>query len=339
MMLFTVLAFVYLALMLFPFFLARSALEPSKARSLVVKDDNVRDPRYFPKAFVALMEHALTSYDGDGTIRLSKPETLLEPPLPDGDLISAVVYARGDFVPVGARTFEKEIYCRGNGALPAQTMLRAIACRGALAIGEGCELARWADGEASLTVSPGCRLGISASSGARLSVAKDCTFRRLYAPEIRVGEPVLPAIDPPPVPLGGEIHRDTGDIEDFGIIEGDVVAMDSLTIGEGAEIRGSIKSRKHVHVKRGARILGNLVSNGNLVLERDVFIGGVVFSQSWAYIGPDCQIGRAGRIKSVVARDGVVLAEGARVFGYVGGERDGRTVAAEEFISVIGDKY
>lgn len=338
MMLFIMIFLLYLVLLLLPFMLANSSLDVGTKHSLVVKSENLRDPRYFSKAFGAMMERALKTYDGSGVIRLSKPEVLAIPPLSDEETVEAVVLAQKSFAPTGPRVFQKEIYCQSDARIPEGTRLRAITCNGELTFMQNCDLGRWADGVVSMTVMEGCHLGISASSANRLVIAAGCTFRRLYAPEIQIGE-AGPIQNPPEPDVCTDVRQDVTEVPDLERLEGDVICVKNFMVGERAEITGSLKTRKHAHIKSGARIMGNLIADGNIVLERNVFVGGIVFSQSWIYIGPDCQIGRAGRIKSVVARDGIVLAEGARVFGYVSGEHDGSTIPAEEYMTVISDKY
>ena len=337
MILLIVIALVFISLLLFPFLLGRTALAKKDEPSLQVRSDNVRDPRYFPKAFTALMNKALLGYDGSGTIFLSKPEALLEPPLPPGDA-NAVVLSRGSFQSA-ARVFHKELYCLADGKLAAGTELRAIACMGALTLGEGCVVHRWADGGKSLTAMAGCQLGISASSAGALYIGAGCQFRRLYAPAITVGTAApLPQLIPDP-DTAGEPHRGLRFVEDGERLTGNIITRRDLVIGERACVTGHIKSRRRIHVKRGARIYGNLIADGDIVLESGVVVGGIVFSQSDIYIGPNCQIGREGHIKSAVARGSIVLAEGAGVFGYVGGELTGSTVKAADYYSIVSDRF
>ena len=49
------------------------------------------------------------------------------------------------------------------------------------------QVIRWVDGEGLLCVNDNCNLGISASSAYGILLGKNCFFRRLYAPEIRLG--------------------------------------------------------------------------------------------------------------------------------------------------------
>lgn len=337
MILFIVIAVLFLIMIAFPFVLANSTREKNNTHSLVVKNDNVRDPRYFAKAFRELIEKALASYDGSGEIMLSKREKLVTPPLPEGT-IDGVVFVNSSFAPTEAHNFEKEIYCRADMSLPAGTVMRAAACGGALKLGENCRVIRWSDAEAAAEAMRGCELGISFSSAKKLIIAADCSFRRMYSPEIFIGAE-RSGKNPAELPPCEEIRRDIEETKDFEEIEGSVVCMHDFVVGEGSLINGSLKSRKRIHVKRGAHIAGNLIADGDIVVEDDVFIGGVVFSQRRVFLGPDCQVGRRGRIKSVVAKEGVTMAEGVLVFGYIGGEQDGRTIAANDYFGFISDKF
>jgi len=340
MILFIVLTLIFICILLFPFLIAKASLETDKQHSLIVKSSNVRDPRYFAKTFRALMDKALAEYDGNGRIRLSKDELLIEPPLPPGECRS-VVYSGGSFFSDEPRTYLKEVYCKGDTSISAQSSLRAIACDGSLILKEGCSINRWADGEQSLSAVAGCNLGISATSAHSLSLDVGCRFRRLYAPEIVIGVPEEPdrTIRLPEAIESGEILRDLHEVQCGEKIEASIVSKNDFVVGENALIFGSVKSRKRIRIKRGARILGNLIADGDLVLEDHVDVEGIVFSQRNVYVGPYCKIGRAGRIKSLVAKGSVTIAGGSKIFGYISGELEGETLAPEDYYSVIVDKF
>lgn len=337
MILFVVIATLFICMLLFPFLLALSSFDKTNEHSLIVKSDNVRDPRYFPKAFGALMEKALENYDGGDTIMLSKRERIIIPPFCSAEQ-DGVVFSNEDLVVERVMNFTKEIYCRADAKLFEGTSMRAMACLGTLTLGDGCVVGRWVDGERSLTTGDGCFLGISASSDRELRLGTDCVFRRLYAADVSVGEPGEPK-NPPEIQPSGEPHRDMQETEDMSETQGNVLCLHNFLVGEASVIEGSLKARGSIHVKRGARISGNLFANGDIIIDSGAFIGGNVFSQGSIYIGPKCQVGRRGRIKSVVARGAVFLSEGTRVFGYVSGEENGETVMQMDYLSLISGKY
>lgn len=344
MILILVLSIVMLGMVLFPFFMARTTMENSEKFSLIVRSDNKRDPRYFANAFNTMMRRALESYDGSGRIQLSKKERLLDAvqleQMPAEEPCEMLVAAKDDFCPVGKRSFEKEIYCARSAVLPEGTCLRAIACGKRLTLGDGCTVYRWADGAESMMVGKGCDLGISASSDTLLVVDTQTAFHRLYAAEIRIGnEPVRPPLPPCPDTIHAQMEHTISEVEPGELVERTIIARDDLRIGEDAQILGSIKGHHRVHVCRGARIAGNLIANDTIVLEDDVYVGGILFSQENLFIGPGSQIGREGRIKSAIAKTSVYLAEQVRIYGYVGCEKTGETLADEEYRIRIADEF
>ncbi|MEG1524640.1 MAG: hypothetical protein RRZ24_01000 [Clostridia bacterium] len=342
MILFMVIFLVMLSLMIFPFMMARASFNNLKHRSLIVKNDNIRDPRYFAKAFTQMMDHALDIYDGSGTIRLSKDEQLSDADaLPPSEVCDTLVYAKTDLRPLVVREFKKEIYCKGSAVISADTTLRAIACKRALTLLERCTIIRWVDGVESIRVESGCDLGVSASSVQQLFISPCCQFLRLYAPEIHILGGVKPSTELTPTEetIHTEFEWDLSAVEDDERIERTVICHKNFVVGQRAQILGSMKGHKCIHVKRGASITGNLIANGDIILEGDVYIGGIVFSQRCVYIGPGCQIGRSGKIKSAIAKESLVLAENVQIYGYASCDHGGQTVNAEVFLSLISDKY
>lgn len=327
-------ALLFLSLMALPFVVAMVTNKRIHDVSLMVRYDNVRDPRYFAKSFGAMMEHGLQSYTGGGTIRLSREEKLSVPPL-RADVCETLLYAAENFAPETAITFTKELYGRGAIVLPPGTHVRAAQSRTRLTLGEGCEVVRWVDGEICLRAEKNCDLGISASSARELYVEVGCNFRRLYAPEIFIGGASVPE-SPVSERIEKEIERDIRRVKQGEIIEKTLVRKADLIIEENAVIYGSVKSTGTLHVRAGTVITGNAVADGEVVLERGVRVGGIVFSQENALLGPGVQVGARGKIKSVIAKNRVVLSEGAHIYGYVNCEHTGVSVSAEEFARILG---
>jgi NDP-sugar pyrophosphorylase family protein len=55
----------------------------------------------------------------------------------------------------------------------------------------------------------------------------------------------------------------------------------------------------------------------SLTIGEGSVIFGNLFSHSDLFIGPNCQVGRPGKRKSVIAQERLVLSESCRIFNYV----------------------
>ncbi|MDO4477460.1 MAG: polymer-forming cytoskeletal protein [Lachnospiraceae bacterium] len=334
-----ILTIVFLVILLLPFLLASASIGKNRDLKLKIRSDNARDPRYFAKSFTAMMEKALETYDGSGTIQLSRPNKLATAPFPD-EPIDGIALIDGDYAADRQQVFREEVFVRGDAAFAPQSSLRAVAGLDDVVLNQDSEIIRWIDARNHLIIRKGCDLGISATSAHFLSIDVDCRFCRLYAPIITVGAETEPTFMLPKAPpkKEGEIARvDKVEIEE--VIETDLITHHSLVIEFNGVVLGSVKSRGDIRVCDGAVIMGNLVADGTIVLEDNVYVGGTVFSQESVYVGRNCQVGKPYEMKSLVAQDNVILCAGACIFGYVTCERGGMTVTYDEFINMTSEKY
>ncbi len=338
---------VFLVLMFTPILIGRYSQDFTANKPLYVKAENRKDPRYFAKSFTALITRALHTYDGGGTIALSRPERLLT----TGRLAAAqspctaVVYAPEDLCVEPECVVKKEIYAERSAVVGARAQVRAIACKTKLLLKEGAVIDRWADANRRLEAEEGCALGISASSGYELLIGRDCRFRRLYGPEIRIGGGYAPE----KMRLAGVYHNQfTQIVYRLGgdtilaaeeRAENAFVTRKNFCAGEGCVIFGSVKAGKNIRLRRNTVVTGNVFADGDIVLEEGVQVYGDVFSQESVYIGYDCGIGRRGHTKSVVAREQIVVSEHATIYGYMAAEQHGTVVSRARFYTVVSGNY
>lgn len=326
----------FFLLLLLPFLVAGTSYGKGEPVRLSIRSDNARDPRFFAKSFRSKMEQALKSYDGSGTIFLSKQNKLTTPPFL-GDTVEGIALLEAPFADTQPRLFLSEVYCREEATLVGSA--RSVCGLAGITLGDGMEILRWVDGEKELLCGDHCSLGVSASSGGFLRLGLACRFQRLYAPVICVGADTEASfLAPRPEGASPGITRKSR-VEPGEAIGTDVISRERLKIGENAVILGSVKANGDIRVGAGSCILGNLVSDGTIVLEDNVFVGGNVFSQYSVYVARGCQIGRAYQIKSLIAQDNIYLCEGAKIFGYVGCERGGQTVDYDDFVRLSGACY
>lgn len=340
MTIFIIIVALFLVLTFLPIVVSLASIKHKKA--LEIRSDNVKDPRYFAKSFNHLIEKAMKNHDGSDMIRLSRQEAFIRgmgEPFVNQTYNQLLYQEAHDFVAENA-VFEKEVWAGRDARLVQNVDVRAIACMHNLTIGDGSIIRRWADGVASCTVGKGCELGISTSSRDKLSVAKDCKFRRLYAPVIRIGEmDNKPMINDFSVKASDDIEHYWDHVDKESVIDTSVVSTGDLTVREGCTIYGSVKSNGDLHICQGAFISGNVFSDGTIVLENDVRVYGHVFSQKDVYIGYDTVIGMDEHIKSVIGRDRVSISERVIIFGYVSTEGEGKTIAADDFENAISNVY
>lgn len=346
-----VLSAVFGVMLLAPLVLGYFSIDRGVDNALVIRQNNIRDARYFSRAFTKLIEKALGKYSGQGTIYLSKEEELaFAEDVPGGSPEwNTLVVAHQPFDSAGVGFFTKEIYAKQGARIGPNCDVRAIASGRQLVLEENCRVLRWADAEEELCARQGCDLGISASSGQSITLDVGCRFDRLYAPEVLVaGGFSEREADHNPARLlatGRKTKKSTEqrfDVSSVGAnteIYNTIISKSGIRIGESATVYGDVKSAKGIHIQRGAAVIGNVFAEGDIVIEEDVYIGGVVFTQESVFVGARSEIGRYGVIKSLVAREEIVLCNGAAVFGYVHCERGGRTVNEEDFADIIAKRF
>ncbi len=338
MTIFIIIVAVFIALMLLPFLVPMIAFRRSDDTSLYIKKNNARDPRYFSKSF---REAFVANYtEGSRTVKLSREEQVLLPHELTGKTCDALVYAKAAFAPRTIKRFSKEIFAASSADISPKTQLRAIAAVGDIRLREDCDVIRWADSETMITADKGCNLGISTTSARMLLIDSGCTFRRLYAPKINIGKRVIKDhFGFIGLYIAQEWLKNPKEIKKSAIIRNTIVSDHDLIIGQGAIVYGHVKTTKRLTIQKGAVIMGNAIADDMLVLEEGVKVGGDVFSQESVCVGPNVQIGCSPKIKSLVAKQDIILCNSASIYGYVGCERIGRTVTYEEYQQLHRDYY
>jgi cytoskeletal protein CcmA (bactofilin family) len=332
-------------MLLFPLFLSLVSLRKKGVKPLKIDQSKTRNPRYFGESFAALIEKAWLDYDGSGQIKLSHIEKILEADKTNTypDNCQSVIYAETeDFRPPENVIFEKEIYSCQDAYIEGNT-LRALYGKRSIVLGEGTNVIRWVDGEGLLCVNDNCNLGISASSAYGILLGKNCFFRRLYAPEIRLGctfvdnqlqetrdtnvEDILGG----DVKLNEDILRNVkyvskNDGDENGIINATIISKHTVILLEGVVVKGHVRSHKSVVLKDRAIVYGNIFAEGDIYLGEGSRVCGNIFTQESFEAERNVFIGRWGEIKSVIARGKITFGENCRVFGYISSEDQGLCV-------------
>lgn len=324
-------------MLLFPIAYSLIYLYKKGNNVLDIPQSKVRDARYFAKSFVSLFEQSFARYDGTGKIRLSKDEKII---LAD-DYTScptecdSIVYAeRHDFIPSFGVGFKREIYAKQNAYLFGTVFVRAMAVKKDLILGSRTHVLRWVDAEGILVALDHCDLGISASSVSGMVLGENCTFRRLYAPVIFLGQaPDEKMWDKSDLScnfddLNQNILRDIRFVDDnlvdsSGILAASIITKHSITVLNDLVVKGHIRSHRSIRLCDNAVVYGNLFAEGDIRLGENTRIYGTVFSQERIFAESGVVIGTRAMTKSVIARKEIVFEKGCCVYGYISTETKG----------------
>jgi len=341
MIFFVILLIIFFILLLLPFLISVLFNATGKVKPLVVRSDNIKDPRYFAKSFRALIEKALERENRvPGMLMLSREEPYIEgdgTPFIEEHCDKVVYEGRSSFL-AERSIFDKEIYAAHDATIGSGTALRAIACLGHLRIQDKVRIERWADGEKGCRVGDGCDLGISLSGLGPITLGLDSRFRRIYAPMVHTGSDL-----PDRTEMDGHARRagavikdilfDTDSIKAGDRLEKTIITKYDLLLSEGCAVFGSVKSSGSIHIMSDVLVTGSVIADGDIVLESGVSIQGNVFSQERIIVGSGTVIGLHGHIKSLIARKCIYLSEGATVYGYLGSEDESKVVDRDGFLS------
>lgn len=350
-----VIGLIFFILLLAPIVGATLYYRTHKGEILHINQNRIRDARYFGKSFASLVESRLKESTGN-TIKLSREEVFL-----DGDkqkkfeeTVEDLVICRTKAFSVakesGIKEFQKEIYAAENLIFEQPGLeIRAAFSRKDIIIGDETEIGRWVDAEGTVAVYDNCKLGMSVSSKMRISIGKNCTFRRLYAPEICLGQ-YPGAISDPTEGLDSRIFRlpimmnkernikyiSKEMINEDGIVEASVLSWRNVIVTENVIVQGDVRSHKGVKLCDGAVICGNVFAEEDVILGKHACVLGNIFSQENIYLEEGAVIGQRGRICSAIARGKITFGQNNFVFGYVSCEGQGKV--APEVLEDDGKK-
>ncbi|WP_303859648.1 leucine-rich repeat protein [Alkalibaculum bacchi] len=295
----------------------------------------------------------------DDEIQLSKKEKFFDGdrqkiPL---DVVDKMVICReSEFIGTKGTAYNKEIYCAKDAHVESNTKIRAIYSESNIIIDEGTELLRWADSEGTLAIYDNCNLGISVSSGERMSIGQNCEFRRMYAPEIYIGQYPIKLLNPKErkdkkvycLSVQKRIKRNVRYISnemanEEGVVDYTIVSSENVRVTENIIVQGDIRSHKSVRLFDGAIVVGNIFAEGNVILGINSCVIGNVFSQENVYLESGATIGQSGTISSLVARGNIILEPETFVFGYVSCEKGGKIsrsqyIPSPEFHTFLQEK-
>ena len=257
-----------------------------KGQILKIRQDYVKNARYFGRSFSSLVEKALPEMK-NGMIMLSRQEKVLET---DGNQkfvqpeIEDLVIARNTFFcpQQGDLHFQKEIYSEKDALFVKENIrLRAVYSKKRLLFGNTIRLLRWADAEHAVVVYDECDLGERVSSGEQLVIGFDNIFHSLYAPVIRLGqrpeepdrfmEERDPRIFRMPVMNSHEYNRhyiDDDMVTESGTVPYTIISRGDIKVIEDIILQGDIHSDGAVRIMENASVLGNIFAEKDILLEK-----------------------------------------------------------------------
>lgn len=341
---------IFICMFSMPLLVAVLHFRMRKGQILKIRQDYVKDARYFGKSFSALVEKALPEMK-NGTIMLSRQEKVLEA---DGnqefaqpDIEDLVIARNTVFCPQRSDLhFQKEIYSEKDALFVKENIrIRAVYSKKRLLFGNKIRLLRWADAEHAVAVYDECDLGERVSSGEQLVIGVDNVFHSLYAPVIRLGqrpeepdrfmEERDPRIFRMPVMNSHEYNRhyiDDDMVTESGTVPYTIISRGDIKVIEDIILQGDIHSDGAVRIMENASVLGNVFAENDILLEKNVTVLGDIFTQGNIIFEEGASAGQPGKITSVVARGTITFYGSNYVYGYVVSEGGGKILKSDREI-------
>jgi cytoskeletal protein CcmA (bactofilin family) len=240
--------------------------------------------------------------DGDKCLLLGHTDGAVLQKDMKGATFPFVVAAGVDLVLSPGLTFLKEIYAGGQFFGGEETTYRAILGVKNVHLGRASKITRWAHASGNFQIEHDCDLYGRISCDKDMSVRSGCTFRRLNAPRIALGD----------VAAGFE----SGDASLSEATEGDPVSdrprRRKLIDGDweirpGEVFTENIVTRGKLRIGAGAKVFGSVKCNGELLVETGVTVDGSLIASATMQVGPGCKIRGP-----VIAEHGMVIQSGTQ---------------------------
>jgi hypothetical protein len=210
-----------------------------------------------------------------------------------------------------------EIYARKALDAPGGSVIRAALCDGAMRLGPGSGILRWAHG---VHVEAGAGSRMMGRVSARDFVALDagCRFERLSAPELRFAGGA-PEQEPVAAPTRRWVadararvaHESAGRLLCTGdvaipagsLVDGHLIVRGRLTLGAGCRVTGGIKVHGPLTLADDTHVVGAMFATGEIRLGERCTVEGPVSSARGIRLASGCRVGRRNRPTSLVAPD------------------------------------
>jgi cytoskeletal protein CcmA (bactofilin family) len=315
----------------------RESLWPRDEYPLPIKMHYSKDPRHLGRSFRRILFKGLGSNAaalGIRTVHLSKDETLevqSDCRIETGLTLPHILVVQGDLQTEAMATFRKELYVAGSASIGRRCRLRSLACDANAVLGPDTRISRWIDVNGDIRVGAGSRLGVSCSCAGQLVLDHGVEFQRLFSPQITspdYNERRLP--EPPSVRMPRPVAAQIKTIDDVTnyrrrsslllsgtVIEQDLIVKGDLDMADGVSIHGDVRCEGRAIIGKGSVILGDVFAEGPIEVLHNAVVFGNLFSQDSVQLYPGVRIGRAGRIKSIIAKKRIVVNRDVAICGYM----------------------
>jgi cytoskeletal protein CcmA (bactofilin family) len=324
----------------------------SDALPLNVVQQNAGDVRHFANGFrnyVKVLEPTLqrcvadgstasgTLSDGVDYVVLGRVDEALLLGLRQQDATHPVLLVAGADLSVPAdATFSQDIYARGHFEGGEKNTYRAILGEKNVHLAASSRVLRWVHSAGEFTADPGCRLYGRISSDSLIRLYASCSFLRLNAPRIEIGngffsaDTSTPTILTPENPTSGVsrrfLHDGDFEVQAGQVITSNLVIRGKLRIGTGVRIRGSVKSVEDMVIEDGVSIEGSVISARKMRIGPHCAIHGPVVAERELAMAAGTRCGTPEH-PTTVSAPGITLEEGVSVFGTLWAREQGQVAA------------
>lgn len=315
----------------------REGLWPRDEYPLPVNMHYSKDPRHLGRSFRRILFEGLGSNaaaPGIRTVRLSKDETVevqADCRIETGLTLPHILLVQGDLQAQPRVTFRKELYVAGSASIGRRCRLRSLVCDADAMLGPEIRISRWIDANGDIHVGAGSRLGVSCSCAGQLVLDHGVEFQRLFSPQIKSPDYIerhLPALPSGRTPRTAvQKIKTIDDVTNYRrrsslllsgtVIEQDLVVKGDLNLADRVSIHGDIRCDGRVIIGRDSVIIGGVFAEGPVEILHNAVVLGNLFSQDSVKLHPGVRIGRAGRIKSIIAKKRIVVDRNVAICGYM----------------------
>jgi cytoskeletal protein CcmA (bactofilin family) len=272
------------------------------AQPIPIDLERKKEPDYFGKSFMNLLTTALKEFKIQEIeklnpvylkLKLNKEEWigfLNDEKLLEKIIDTSTIFTR-DTVFLQNHTFKKELVVLGNAVFKNKCFARCLYVKGDCIIEAPIRIVRWVHIEGTLIVNSNADLGGSVYAR-EIKIRSRATFKRAYAQKI----------DTLDAPL----------IDKTNNKEKAINLREDLSITNNITINGK---------KSPVFVSGNIFCDNDVKIEGDVWIKGVVFSQKNIILKNGVVVGDEGKIKSVVAKEKILIEGPFRIYGYLHSEK------------------
>ena len=272
--------------------------------------------------------------DGTDYLVLGRGDEALRLPLKEENGLCPMLIATSSALLLPSDiTFSKDIYAGGQFFGGTKNRYRAVLGEKDVHLSTQSRVTRWIHAVGEFQADPDCELYGRISSDRHIRLRSGCSFQRLNAPRIEIGEP--PKTDLPSATNSrGQatwastrrlLHDGNFEIPAGEVFIGNLVVRGVLRIGCGARVQGSVKGDKGVILDAGVAVEGSLMSASKMRIGANCDVHGPVIAERNMVIESGAHCGAADQ-PTTVSAPRIEVQEGVVVFGTLWAREHGQVV-------------